>query len=89
LRADLDALIAADGHWDWEQINAAEEAIEPLRLLRWMLRIDIYLPVIGEHLQASYDTACELVEKPEKVYKERDWSTRSKLSTGRTRQISS
>ncbi|GGG95755.1 hypothetical protein [Silvibacterium dinghuense] len=66
--ADREALMAADGHWQWEQINMAVLAGERVRLLRWMLRIDSYLPVVGQQLKVDYKAANSLIDAPESVY---------------------
>jgi hypothetical protein len=66
-RRDRERMMMPDGHWDWPEINQAAAAIEPLRLLRWVLRIDFYLPVIGQQLQINYGLANELIKDPKKV----------------------
>jgi hypothetical protein len=65
--ADRDMMMMADGHWEWWQINQVTMGIEPVRLLRWILRIDFYLPVIGQQLRGDYAAAHELILAPEKV----------------------
>ncbi len=66
-RVDREAMMMPDGHWEWERINQVGLALEPLRLLRWLLRVDYYLPLIGKQLRGDYATAYELVRAPEKV----------------------
>jgi len=66
-QADREAMMMPDGHWDWELINRVVLAMEPLRLLRWMLRIDFYLPVIGKQLKFDYQISREFVETPQKA----------------------
>ena len=61
------AMMMADGHWEWKQINEATHALEPLRLLRWILRIDFYLPEIGKQLHSDFGIAHELVTTPGKL----------------------
>jgi hypothetical protein len=68
-RPDRELLMIADGHWDWSQIDAAIVAIESLRPLRWILRIDFFLPVIGHNLKVDYRMANELIDDPQKVFK--------------------
>jgi hypothetical protein len=64
---DRDAVMMADGHWEWWQINHVSLAIEQLRLVRWILRKDFYLPLIGQQLRADYGVAHGFVLAPEKV----------------------
>ena len=80
---DRFALMAADGHWEWKQINLAGSAMEPLRLVRWMLRLDFYLPVIGQQLKGNYALAQELVQAPAKLYEATDLIDWSGILTGR------
>ena len=64
---DRQAMMMPDGHWEWPLINQTYLALEPLRLLRWILRIDFYLPVIGQQLRIDARLANELVRAPGKV----------------------
>jgi len=66
-RLDREALMMPDGHWDWARINQAALAIEPLRLLRWILRIDFYLPLVGQQLVGDFSIAHDLILTPKKV----------------------
>ena len=65
---DREALMMADGHWDWNAINHASTAIEPLRLLRWILRIDFYLPVVGQQLSFDQKMASSLIDAPDSLF---------------------
>ncbi len=69
---DREAMMIADGHWEWILINDASLAIEPLRLLRWILRIDFYLPVIGQQLKLDFAPASELVHTPQRTFEGKD-----------------
>ena len=62
--ADRDAIMLADGHWTTEYINQITTGIEPLRLLRWILRVDFRLPHIGQQLYGDLAIAHELVTDP-------------------------
>ncbi len=64
---DRAIMMMADGHWDAMLIDQVSRAFEPLRLLRWILRVDFYLPVIGQQLQTSFTLAHDLVLHPDKV----------------------
>ncbi len=64
---DRDALIMPEGHWDQERIRYMTTGIEPLRLLRWILRIDFRLPSLGQQLHGDFSIAHELLLDPEKV----------------------
>jgi hypothetical protein len=64
---DREALMVADGHWDLQMIQGVSFAMEPYRLLRWLLRIDFYLPVIGKQTRGDFGLAHELVQAPDKI----------------------
>lgn len=81
-QSDREAMIAADGNWDWTTINRIALAIEPVRLLRWILRLDFYLPLIGKQLQVDSRLAHELVEQPGKVLEGRDLASVEMMQTG-------
>lgn len=66
-RNDRDAIMMADGAWDWEKINRFATGIEPLRLLRWILRLEFRLPTIGQHLTGDFSIAHEIVVNPERL----------------------
>jgi hypothetical protein len=66
-RVDREAMMMPDGHWGWARINQVALGLEPLRLLRWMLQIDFYLPLVGQQLKGDYAIAYELVQVTEKV----------------------
>ncbi len=80
---DRNALIDDDGTWDWERINRVASTIEPLRLLRWILRVNFHLPLIGEQLQLDTRIANELVLEPAKVSKDVEIATVPTIETGR------
>ena len=82
-QADRDAMIDGDGNWDWPRINRTSFAIEPVRLLRWILRVDFYLPLIGQQLRIDHKLANELVHDPDKVLKGDALATPAMLATGR------
>lgn len=64
---DRDAALLADGHWDWERINEAIVSLETVRLLRWALRLDFYLPVVGYQLHSDWSLAEELLQEPARL----------------------
>jgi hypothetical protein len=83
-QADRVAMMMPDGAWDQRYINIASSGFEALRLLRWILRIDFYLPAIGQQLQFSYKLANELVRAPEKLLNpSEELATQATLETGR------
>ncbi|HVU45874.1 MAG TPA: hypothetical protein VHD85_07105 [Terracidiphilus sp.] len=82
-QTDRDAMIDADGNWEWPRINQSSFAIEPLRLLRWILRVDFYLPLIGQQLRIDHTVANELVHDPDKVLKGDALASPAMLETGR------
>lgn len=78
---DRDMVMMADGHWEWPQINEVTVGIEALRLLRWMLRIDFYLPVIGQQMRGDYSIAHDLVDNPGKATARKDLIDASTMRT--------
>ena len=82
-QVDRDAMIAADGNWDWSLINQVVLCIEPVRLLRWILRIDFYLPLVGQQLQVDFKLAKELISAPNKAVDGSALATVPMLETGR------
>jgi len=58
---DRDAVMMPDGHWDWSMINDVVVSLETVRLLRWALRIDYFLPVVGYQLRSEWNLAEELL----------------------------
>jgi len=64
---DRELIMMPDGHWDWAKINQMAMEIEPLRLLRWILRIDFQLPLVGQQLSGDFAVAHELVSDPQRV----------------------
>jgi len=81
-RADRETMMMPEGHWDWRRINAISVGIEPLRLLRWILRLDFYLPHIGHQLRGDFRQAHELVSTPRIVYAGEEMATAEMLETG-------
>jgi len=79
---DREMIMIADGHWDWDQINQVALGMEPLRLLRWILRIDFYLPVIGQQLKSDYRLASDLVNTPQKVLEGKELADVSMMRVG-------
>jgi hypothetical protein len=65
--ADREANMIADGHWDQPIIQRAALAMEPYRLIRWLLRIDFYLPLVGKQAKGDFGLAHEIVLAPEKL----------------------
>jgi hypothetical protein len=82
-QVDRDAMIDADGKWEWPRIHHAAMVVEPLRLLRWILRVDFYLPLVGQQLEIESKMAHELVYAPDKVLKGDELATVTMLETGR------
>jgi hypothetical protein len=80
---DRQAMMMPDGHWEWPLINHTYLALEPLRLLRWILRIDYYLPVIGQQLRIDARLANELVRAPAKVLEADGLITQQQVEIGR------
>ncbi|HEX4319304.1 MAG TPA: hypothetical protein VHZ52_00270 [Acidobacteriaceae bacterium] len=65
---DREAIMMPDGAWTPRQVNiVVNRCFEPFRLMRWVLRLDFHLPVIGKHLRFDYHSANELVRNPAKL----------------------
>ena len=79
---ERDLLLQTDGHWTQQAINDVSMSLEPLRLLRWVLRVDDFLPTVGSHLKAEYRLAGELVKEPERLFKSQTLVEISALRTG-------
>jgi hypothetical protein len=69
---DREEIMMPDGAWDWERINRYAMGIEPLRLLRWVLRIDFRLPTIGQQLWGDFGIAHEIVVDPGRLRRGRE-----------------
>ncbi len=82
-RSDREAMMMPDGHWEWPLINRVTMAMEPLRLLRWILRIDFHLPLIGQQLRGDFSLAHEIVLAPEKLFEGKNLATEEMMETGR------
>ena len=72
IRHDREAIMMANGAWDWDRINRCAMGIEPLRLLRWILRIDFRLPTIGQQLWGDFGIAHEIVVDPQRLRRGRE-----------------
>jgi hypothetical protein len=70
--ADREAIMIADGHWDPETVQRVSLAMEPFRLIRWLLRVDFYLPVVGKQAKADFGLSHEIVLAPEKLLASRE-----------------
>jgi hypothetical protein len=82
-QADREAMMMPDGAWEWWQINVVSARYEALRLLRWILRIDFYLPAIGQQLSFNSKLANELVRAPEKLLQGRELATQTMIESAR------
>ncbi|HEX4006087.1 MAG TPA: hypothetical protein VHX60_07915 [Acidobacteriaceae bacterium] len=74
-RADREANMMPDGHWDLTTIQHASLAMEPYRLIRWLLRIDFFLPAVGKQAKGDFDLAREIVQTPEIMLASRQFVT--------------
>jgi len=69
---DREIIMMADGCWNWDHINRYAVGIEPLRLLRWVLRIDFRLPSVGQQLRGDFGIAHEIVVNPQRLRRGRE-----------------
>jgi hypothetical protein len=81
--ADRDAMMLADGHWTPANINQITTGIEPLRLLRWILRVDFRLPHVGQQLYGDLAIAHELVVDPGLLFNGTDLAEVEVIRTAR------
>jgi len=80
---DREALIVPDGEWNPGWIEYLLMGFEPLRLMRWILRLDFHLPVVGRQLRFDYKLANEIVRAPAKPYEGKDLVSPSMMDTAR------
>ena len=80
---DRESLMLPDRHWDEDQIQRVVPATEPLRLLRWILRVDFFLPVIGRQNSVDYKSAHEIVANPADLLGAKKLVGRHDLNTAR------
>lgn len=64
---EREAIMMPDGHWELERIHHIDFGMETLRLLRWVFRIDFFLPTVGHQTRGDYALASELVKAPQKL----------------------
>jgi hypothetical protein len=82
---DREAIMMPDGAWSPTHINiVVNRCFEPFRLLRWVLRIDFHLPVVGKQLRFNFRSANELIRDSAKLLAPSDQLTdQSHLETAR------
>lgn len=61
-------LLMPDGHWPGEVVNEMSLMLEPLRLLRWVLRLDNFLPNIGGALEADFNQSADLIREASPLF---------------------
>ncbi|SEG18937.1 hypothetical protein SAMN05421819_2122 [Bryocella elongata] len=66
-------LLRADGHWTAADCHEGSLALEPLRVLRWCLRLDHYLPSIGEAPRLDYKLSSQTVKDPDSLFRGSDF----------------
>ena len=82
---DREAIMMPDGAWSRTQVNiVVNRCFEPFRLLRWVLRFDFHLPLVGKQLRFDYHSANELLRNPAKLFAPNDQITdQSSVETAR------
>lgn len=65
---ELDLMLLPDGHWPAGMIDHVAMQLEPLRLLRWVLQVDGFLPTVGATMQADYRLASSVVKQPQMLF---------------------
>lgn len=79
---DRELMMLPDGHWEWQQICRVAEIAEQIRLLRWILRLDFYLPLVGQQLKPDYGAARKMVDDPGELFAGRELATPAMLEAG-------
>jgi len=66
---ERDLLLRPDGHWEAEVAKRTSlYTLDLVRVLRWALRVDDFLPVVGSTLEQNYALAKELVVEPKLLF---------------------
>jgi hypothetical protein len=66
---EKDLLLRSDGHWENEVAKRTSlYTLDLVRVLRWVLRVDQFLPVVGSTLEQDYALAKELVVDPKRLF---------------------
>lgn len=65
---ELDLMLLPDGHWEAGMLDHVSMQLEPLRLLRWVLQVDGFLPTVGATMQADYRLAGTVVKQPQILF---------------------
>lgn len=81
---DRESMMIADGQWEPELIARTSTGLEPLHLLRWILRVDFFLPHIGSKTILSYTEAHEIVRNPRMFLEASKLVDREALAAART-----
>ncbi|MDE1163594.1 MAG: hypothetical protein PW792_16845 [Acidobacteriaceae bacterium] len=61
-------LLMPQGHWPQDVIDGCSMALETLRLLQWVVRMDGYLALVGEHLEADFSLSRSVLDAPDVVF---------------------
>ena len=81
---EKDLLLRPDGHWDAESAKRISLfTLDLVRVLRWVLRVDEFLPVVGSTLEQDYTLAKEMVTEPKRLLEGTDVVTRRSLEVAR------
>jgi hypothetical protein len=79
---ERDLILLPDGHWPEEILGEVDLAVEPVRLLRWVLRLDSFLPTIGETMRFDRGLIESTLQEPERVLNGEEWVAISALDIG-------
>jgi len=67
--AERDLMLLPDGHWPPDVIDHVAMLLEPLRLLRWVLRVDGFLATVGATMSADFRLAGSIVKEPAVLFR--------------------
>lgn len=81
---ELDLMLLPDGHWEPGVIDQVSMQLEPLRLFRWVLRVDNFLPTVGATMQADYRLAGTVVKQPQMLFEGTETVSIDSIRTGIT-----
>jgi hypothetical protein len=81
---EKDLLLRPDGHWENEVARRTSlHTLDLIRVLRWVLRVDEFLPVVGSTLEQDYALAKELVVDPKRLFNGSEVVKRKSLEVAR------
>lgn len=69
--SERELLYSTDGHWESSVIEASIREVDATRVLRWVLRLDPYLPPVTASLSPDSTLASSLISDPAPLFEDR------------------